>query len=66
MTLIYDSTLIKSEQSSITFDVISSNTELLYETSHEFYGTIKFVFNILSYIALILFFLSLTHKLIGA
>ena len=66
VTLGYDSTYLNSQASVLNFTVDSRNTELLYVSRIEEYKTIKFIFEILSYIALGIFVVSLSHKLIGA
>ena len=49
----------------VEFIVDSNNTPLLYSSKVEEYQNLKFFFNILSYLTLAIFVISLPHKMVG-
>jgi hypothetical protein len=62
----YDPAVIESTNSSVDFQAISSNEQLLIMLDHVAQvATIKFLFKVLSWVILGVFLLSLPHKMIG-
>ena len=66
LTLAFNSSIIVSPSVTLSFPAVSDNIELRVSQNKSQYATIKSIFVYLSYIALALFVLSLSHKLIGA
>ena len=65
LTLSFDPSLVSSQVQTSIFIVQSSDIALLYYSRIDQYQQIKFIFQVLSYIALCLFALSLPTKVIG-
>jgi cysteine-rich repeat protein len=66
LTLSYDPSLILSPTSTLDFIVQSDNDPLTISTKLAQFADFSFIFRTLSYISMVLFALSLPHKLIGA
>ncbi len=66
LTMHYDSTVVRSPNSSLSFTALSRNEKLIVSNHLSAYSSIMFIFRILSYAALAVFALSLPHKMIGA
>ena len=62
----FDSNIIRSPNTSLSFDAISSTLKLVIINKQQEYKTFRIVFKILSYIALGIFVLSLGYKMVGA
>jgi hypothetical protein len=65
MTLTFDSTIIRSNDITVSFDAVSETLPLVIIENQEQLRTIKTIFIIISYVVLAVFLLSLGHKLIG-
>ena len=68
LTLGFDSKIVRSSISNSTsfpFTAISRNIPLRISNQLSMLATLKYIFDILSYIALALFAVSLVHKMIG-
>ena len=58
--------IINSQSSSVSFLAVSDNDELLFSESLESFSTFSLIFDVLAWVVLGIFLLSLGHKLIGA
>ena len=63
LTVIYGSS--PDDVAHVVFFVDSNNTPLLYSSKVEEYKSLQFFFNILSYLTLAIFVISLPHKMVG-
>jgi hypothetical protein len=66
MTLTFDSNIIRSADITVAFDAVSENLPLLFIESQEQLKTTNNTFVAIAYFGLVVFFLSLGHKMIGA
>ena len=62
----FDQKIILSNTTTLSFNVVSDNAPLTYTNDLTTYQSVSFIFNFVSIVILIIFALSLGHKMIGA